>query len=513
MSEYLIKGDTVTTWANHARRISGTTEELNAAEIAEIFSRTQGECLDEAIEVSDNNNENSSLYLIQDDTMNAMANHARRISGTTEELNATEIAEIISRTQGTVKTDGEYLVEALNAGGVVIKSGTYDTGEIFALPKSSDDIAVPTQDGYVTIATFDDWTATAPIGHNYIPVGDASIEAGALYKPVDDCFIIVVEVESANTTAMINFGLESGATINWGDGTIETIASNHPFSHTYTSTGVYVIKIPKKGCWGQLNDVYYDETTRAMIKGIVVPKWISETHNGFYKGINDLENLEYLFLEEGVVLVAYDDDSTFQNLSSLKHVALPKSMTTLNDQFFMNSSITTVVLPYGMTEIPFNCFNNCSNLKKITIPNSVTTIRTQAFSGCTSLTGNFVIPDSVTTIENGVFTNCVNLSSIIFPNTMTHIKCIISTSNSIINGLTVVLPSATSIGDSVFNNQYNLKLILQANEVCTLGTHDDEFSWATIYVPDTLVDSYKAHEQWSGYVDNIKPLSEYTGTI
>ena len=79
-----------------------------------------------------------SEYFIQSDTVTAWADHARRLSETTAPLNAAEIAEIISRTKGTVKNTGKYEVRALFYNGLSIKSGMYDTGEVFALPKESD---------------------------------------------------------------------------------------------------------------------------------------------------------------------------------------------------------------------------------------------------------------------------------------------------------------------------------------------------------------------------------------
>ena len=48
-----------------------------------------------------------SEYLIQSETLEAMANHMRKISGITDELSIGEILEIFSRTECTLKTTND----------------------------------------------------------------------------------------------------------------------------------------------------------------------------------------------------------------------------------------------------------------------------------------------------------------------------------------------------------------------------------------------------------------------
>ena len=76
----------------------------------------------------------------------------------------------------------------------------------------------------------------------------------------------------------------------------------------------------------------------------------------------------------------------------------------------VRTSIRTVIIETGVTNIGSWAFMGCTNLASATIPNSVTTIKTQAFtqSGLTSVT----VPNSVTTIENFAFQNCGNLTSV-----------------------------------------------------------------------------------------------------
>lgn len=64
---------------------------------------------------------------------------------------------------------------------------------------------------------------------------------------------------------------------------------------------------------------------------------------------------------------------------------------------FMQSNISSVVLPETVTNISENAFNDCPKLKNITIPESVTSIGDYAFRNCSGLK-EMVIPESVASI-------------------------------------------------------------------------------------------------------------------
>lgn len=73
----------------------------------------------------------------------------------------------------------------------------------------------------------------------------------------------------------------------------------------------------------------------------------------------------------------------------------------------------------------------------------------------------------------------------------------------------VDFPNATSIGDFAFNNCSNLKTIyLRSKTMCTcLGDLGfGPFSSLTIYVPNSLIDSYKTADNWSKYASYFKSI-------
>jgi len=64
-----------------------------------------------------------------------------------------------------------------------------------------------------------------------------------------------------------------------------------------------------------------------------------------------------------------------------------------------------------VTAIGSYTFFNCSSLTSVTIPEGVTDIYSQAFYGCSSLT-SVNIPESVTHIDYQAFANCTALKDI-----------------------------------------------------------------------------------------------------
>ncbi len=91
-----------------------------------------------------------------------------------------------------------------------------------------------------------------------------------------------------------------------------------------------------------------------------------------------------------------------------------------NYQYYDNSSsITTVVIQDGVTNIGDRAFHDLKNLQKITIPSSVAKIGRQAFYMEHVPNNNFqsiTIPNSVTEIEGEAFKNCTNLKTVTIEN-------------------------------------------------------------------------------------------------
>jgi hypothetical protein len=84
----------------------------------------------------------------------------------------------------------------------------------------------------------------------------------------------------------------------------------------------------------------------------------------------------------------------------------------LGDELFKyNSDISRVIIPEGITEIPYGAFYECTNLVEVEMPSSITSIVNYAFRGCTSLS-SVIISKKVNYIGFGAFASCSSLTEI-----------------------------------------------------------------------------------------------------
>lgn len=156
-----------------------------------------------------------------------------------------------------------------------------------------------------------------------------------------------------------------------------------------------------------------------------------------------------------------------------------KYATSVGDSaFYSCSALTTIDIP-NATSIGVSAFGNCYALTTVDLPNA-TSIGDQAFYGCRALTS--VDFPNATSIGNSAFNSCSALTSI-------------------------DLPSATSIGSYAFFENSHLKTIfLRSKTMCTCTGDPWVNSSTTIYVPESLINSYKAATYWSKYSSQFKTI-------
>ena len=197
-------------------------------------------------------------------------------------------------------------------------------------------------------------------------------------------------------------------------------------------------------------------------------------------------------------------DCAFLYCSELTSANFPKC-TTIGSSAFVNcSKLTSMYFPSCQT-INTGVFANCKSLTDVDFP-ACTTIGTSAFNRCTSL-ANMNFP-ACTTIGSSAFYECTCLSSISFPACTTIYNDAFYSCR--INLSVASFPKVASIGSSAFRYCAALsKIYLGNSSVCTLA-NSNAFSgtsiWSNkgaIYVPTSLVASYKAASQWSYFSNRI----------
>ena len=205
--------------------------------------------------------------------------------------------------------------------------------------------------------------------------------------------------------------------------------------------------------------------------------------------------------------------------------------------FKENRTITSIVLPEGMTEIPREFFSDCTKLERVSLPQSVTKIgwwafhdtyklksiilhegitelSSAAFQRAEGLEGVIVLPKSLTTLGDYAFSRCDKLDGVVIQSNLTvydstfsceRMKFIYVCEGSIVGfegnpfdpGLEVaILPdTVTQIADGVFENCNRLTI------VCPAGSYAESYAKKNFIMCDT--------EHYSQYIKQYD--SDYLG--
>lgn len=276
---------------------------------------------------------------------------------------------------------------------------------------------------------------------------------------------------------------------------------------------------------------------------------------------------------EGAILVP---NSAFKGLSKLTSVSLSNTITSIgNDAFRDCTGLVSITIPASVTSIGSFAFRNCLSLMGIEVDENnlnyssdengalfnkdkTTLIKLPEKYSSTS----YVVPDSVTSMESHSIHQCENLTDITIGSGVTSFSDNIFKGNSklkvikmlgVVNSFvkeTFYISSALTtldiksfeqtgdqvVPDGVFFNCSNLNTLVireatqtqldwiaagcpsdssplvKLNSANSLANTGLTGTTAKFYVPDELVDAYKAASVWSNYADKIYPVSEYVET-
>jgi len=225
---------------------------------------------------------------------------------------------------------------------------------------------------------------------------------------------------------------------------------------------------------------------------------------------------------------------------------------------FYGCPITSITFPDNWTSVPQNFCSHMPQLQTVNLGTGIITLGAGAFSYCTSLNGgsSFVIPPQVTNIGGDCFRDSgftvfpegmdrggITMGNNLFLNSAftsveingwgtvpgycfrsnRQLKSVKMDGVTTVGGSVFIECSAleevdfgddiTSIGYDCFNGADALKTIIIRNTsaVCTLATRlraSTSAPMPLIYVPASLVDSYKGAAAWSQYASYILPLGD-----
>jgi len=170
----------------------------------------------------------------------------------------------------------------------------------------------------------------------------------------------------------------------------------------------------------------------------------------------------------------------YSNRSSIKSVVIEDGVTNIGDfAFYDCRGLTSVTIPNSVTSIGGYAFFSCTSLTSVTIGNSVTSIGDQAFRGCTGLT-SVTIPEGVTSIGDAAFCDCSGLTSINVaddnPNYISKDGVLFDKQQTTLiqypggkQGAYVIPNSVTSIGNYAFYGCSGLTSVTIPNSVTSIG--------------------------------------------
>lgn len=202
--------------------------------------------------------------------------------------------------------------------------------------------------------------------------------------------------------------------------------------------------------------------------------------------------------------------SAFAACSKLTSITLPKCKSILNNAFVSCSSLKTFEAPL-LQNISAAAFMSCSKLTSVSFPDC-TIVASSAFYACSSLTA--VTLPVCKTINPSTFRNCISLTSVGIP-VCSQIGAAAFQSCKLLPVLDAPL---LKISSNAFSGCSKLSaLILRASSCATLSnvnafngtpmsvsTYIGKFG--SIYVPLSLVDTYKAATNWVTFSNRITAI-------
>lgn len=196
-------------------------------------------------------------------------------------------------------------------------------------------------------------------------------------------------------------------------------------------------------------------------------------------------------------------------------IAIPDTVTGTCPSFQNNKTITSFSTGNGITNIPQKCFSGCSNLQSVTIGTAVTRIQENAFRSCSSLGPTLTIPTTVITINGEAFSDCSGLETAHFDSQDGELgwgmfrNCTSLEYISLSDSITRIGFTASSYNTQTFNGCTSLQTIDFGTTRTTVPTlyNTNNFSglpsgWE-IWVPEDLVEDWKAANNWSTFADHI----------
>lgn len=258
----------------------------------------------------------------------------------------------------------------------------------------------------------------------------------------------------------------------------------------------------------------------AAITGIVLPNSLTTIGSGAFEDTRRLEHVTFgrninefgssAFSGSGIVsadMSVLQDEvkyyaNCFENCIRLAEISLPEHVGfTGNGMFTGCSALKSATIPDTWDNIPAKMFQSCTGLVSIDMGKGVTSIKNTAFFGCLSLRDICWSP-VLNTIDWNVFFECNAIAEIILPESVERIDdyafCSMASLARVSLGSKI-----NAIGQECFSMNHALTTFeISAATPPALGSYcfyKSPVENATLFVPESAVESYRTAAQWSDF--------------
>lgn len=300
----------------------------------------------------------------------------------------------------TVSTD----VQFIDYDGTIIK--TYSAEDFATLTQLPEN---PTHEGLISQG----WNWSLEDAKEYV-ASNGKLIIGQMYITDDGKTRLYVNLIPYYISPTLNWytPVASEVEVDWGDGSdpviVTTTADNQLLTHTYATTGDYVIAINVLSGSIQLKS---SDSNYGILRAAV--------------GATTTEHREYLrsVFKVEVGRGVTDLNNSFKACSALDSITIPNSVVSIVDSTFRDCfSLSTLIIPQGVTTLGSAICHNCYSLSTLSLSNSVISLGDSMMYSCYSL-GDVIIPNSVTDLSGlgTVFSSCYSLKTVTIPNSVTAI--------------------------------------------------------------------------------------------
>lgn len=452
------------------------------------------------------------------DFLTDVANAIRAKKGTTAKINPQNFASEIATIQGGGGLTPRAVAKDVNffdLDGTILYSFTQT--EFLALTELPE---LPTQDGLICQGW--NWSLENAQAH----VGKyTKLVVGAMYITDDGATRLYIRIATKGRQTLPLYFSQSesnGVTIDWGDGTTQTLSGTGIVNttHTYANIGSFLISLmPADACELQLGG---GTSTTCAVGDTSQP---GKVYCGMIKRVELGKNVtglrDYTFYcctDISAIAIPNSVTSLGRNLFSynyaMKHVTIPTDVKTIGTRaFYFSSSIESISLPYKFDTFTNEVFYSCTDLRYVTLSDSVSSLSaSQVFYTCQSI--DFLhLPDNITAIGTSVFNAVSAIDELILPAKLKTIGT--SAFYTCFPLASLTMPSTlTSIAAQAFYNcagmkYYDFSALTSVPTLSNSNAFTGIQSDCSIIVPDALYDTWVAATNWSSLANKIIKKSSW----